>query len=165
MNVNPVELMALWEPTFGLVRSRMRGESHADAEDIVAEAILRTVKADPLLDARPNALRNFLYTVALRLLINLRRRQGVVAFVPLLDTDRERGCIDAGSDRQAAMLDLAAALDALPRDERLSVCGRAEGLPDDVIAASFGRGKTCLYRRLKYGRLKLKRSLGAVHAR
>lgn len=163
-NVNPHDLMALWEPLCGFIRARMNGYVDAEIEDIAGSTIERIFRLDPAMDARPNGLRNYAYTVAARLIIDHGRRRRRMAFVPLTDINLGRGTSDAGSERHLVVIDVQDAVTALPEpDQAMIRASYFEGLTWREIGIRKGytthkttwkpitRGKAALRRALEGG--------------
>lgn len=119
-------LMAHWTPLVGYVRRRLPTPDRATAEDIVGSVIEKALTKYRDLGT-PDGLQHWLYTVAHRALIDWHRLK-TRSEVPLETVDCGRGRLDAGSDRQADILDVRAGLSRLKASHRTVLLNRANGL-------------------------------------
>lgn len=137
-NIDGHALMALWGPTFGMVRALAPHLSPGEVEDIVGDAVLKVLRVDPLLDDRPDALQRYLSTAARNRLIDRQRHEARVWMTDVEKADMVRGTVDAGSARHVARLDLRAALEEIPHHYRRAVEARSEGYHVEEIAIGMG---------------------------
>lgn len=106
------------------------------AEDIASETFVRVWTAHA--EVRSATVKAYLFTIARRLFLDLRRRDG--RYAPLEET---RADTAPGPDAQAAarheLRAVLAALQELPEPDRAALLMRAQdGLPYEEIAATLG---------------------------
>jgi RNA polymerase sigma-70 factor (ECF subfamily) len=106
------------------------------AEDIAAETFVRVWTAGG--DVRPATVKAYLFTIARRLFLDLRRRDA--RYAPLEETQADTA---PGPDAHATARDelraVLAALQELPEPDRAALLMRAQdGLPYEEIAATLG---------------------------
>ena len=132
------ELMAYWTPLVGYVRRRLPNPDRATAEDIVGSVIEKALTKYRDLGT-PDGLQHWLYTVTQRALIDWHRVK-TRSEVRLEMVDCGRGRLDAGSDRQADILDVRAVLSRLTDSHRAVLLARATGITYREQGLSSSKG-------------------------
>ena len=149
-----------WSGVYRYVHRRMQDIDLAVVEDLTADTFLRALRAASSYRERGDGPRSWLLTIALRLVIDWRRRQALLAMVDLRIVDYYRSQVDAGTGDHDMVIDLRDALAALPPEGRAVVWGQAEGWTQWEAGGSFGLSKTASWRRYRSGLAVLRQRIG-----
>ena len=130
-----------WPAVFGYVRKRMGNAPFAAIEDLTSETFLRAIERRDLYHEQGSGPLPWLLTIAHHRVTDWRRRQAHRVTVDLSAVENQRGIADAGSDCQADILDVRAALCRVSDQQRHLLIGhyRDERRLADLVEQPMNR--------------------------